>query len=257
MTGFDGVHGSDVERTRHQNALPGPEGEGDHRSRSPVRVAVVHARLSVRDRARRRGGRRGRRRQPLPRLRRRHRRQLDRRVAPRRRRGDHRAGAEVHPHVGDGLLLRAAGAAGGAAGVDRADRRGRPDASSATPARKRPRRRSSWRATHTKRQDDHRVPRRVPRPFARIAVADREQGDPAARVRSVDARRVSRAVSRYLPLQRQRRPVRGECAVASSRDQLFVHLSRPTKSPRSSSSRSRARAATSCRRQPSCRACGS
>ena len=57
-----------------------PEGEGDHRSRRAVRVAVLHARLSARHRPRRRRGRRGRGRQPLPRLRRRHRRQLDRRT---------------------------------------------------------------------------------------------------------------------------------------------------------------------------------
>ena len=53
---------------------------------------------------------------------------------------------EVHPHVGHGLLLRAAGAARGGAGGDRADRRATCGRSSATPAPRRPRRRSSCRA---------------------------------------------------------------------------------------------------------------
>ena len=53
---------------------------------------------------------------------------------------------------------------------------------------------------HTKRPRHHRVSRRVPRAFARVAVADREQGRAAPRLRPADARRVSRAVSRCLSL---------------------------------------------------------
>ena len=104
----------------------------------------------------------------------------------------------------------------------------------------------------------HRVLRRVPRPLARRAVADREQGDPAPRLRSAAARRLSRAVP-------GRRTASTAAPTRAPRRRLVVHHGsdprppgrRPTKSPPSSSSRSRARAATSCRRRRSCRGCAS
>ena len=63
----------------------------------------------------------------------------------------------------------------------------------------------------------HRLPRIVPRPLARRAGADVEQVDPAPRLRSADARRLSRAVSRHLSLQRQRRRVRRGVALVHPR----------------------------------------
>ena len=53
---------------------------------------------------------------------------------------------------------------------------------------------------HTKRSRHHRVLRSLSRPDARFAVADRQQGGAAPRLRPVHARRVSRAVSRLLSL---------------------------------------------------------
>ena len=77
--------------------------------------------------------------------------------------------------------------------------------------------------------EHHRVPRRVPRPDDGLAVADGEQGGPAARLRAADAGRVSRAVSGLLPLPaRARRP---RAAPAECLDfiehQLFVQLVSP------------------------------
>ena len=73
----------------------------------------------------------------------------------------------------------------------------------------------------------HRVPRRVPRPLARRAVADREQGDPAARLRaaacraSTTRRTRTPTASTAAPTRAPRRRCR------SSRDQIFVHLVAP------------------------------
>ena len=109
-----------------KNAAAGPEAPGriierDRRwCRRPTRAAIRWS-----SRAATGVSGRGRRRQRLPRLRRRHRRQLHRPLASRRGDGDHRAGAAVPAHVGHRLLLRAAGAAGRGAGGDRADRRRR------------------------------------------------------------------------------------------------------------------------------------
>ena len=109
---------------------------------------------------------------------------------------------------------------------------------------------------HTKRARHHRVSRRLPWPLARVAVADREQGRAAARVRPVHAGRLSRAVSGYLSrVERQMPPRRSRCR--SSRISSSRTWFRPTKSRRSSSSRFRARAATWCRRRRSCRGCAS
>ena len=102
----------------------------------------------------------------------------------------------------------------------------------------------------TRRPEHHRVSRRLSRPHAGIAVADGEQGDPAPRLRTAHARRVSRAVSGLLSLsgRPRRRRLRGASASTSSSTSCSCTWSRPTKSRRSSSSRSRARAATSSRR---------
>ena len=72
-----------------------------------------------------------------------------------------------------------------------------------------------------------RVHRRLPRPVARRAVADREQGDSAPRLRAVHAGRLPRAVPGYVPLRR-RAPTRcaAEC-LAFITDKILVHLVSP------------------------------
>ena len=73
----------------------------------------------------------------------------------------------------------------------------------------------------------HRVLRRVPRPIARRAVADREQGDPAPRLRAADAGRLSRAVSRTR-IGSTAAPTRAPPRRSSFiKDQLLVHLVSP------------------------------
>ena len=94
----------------HHHAASGPESGGDHRARQSAGVDLVHARLPVRDGERRGRGRGGRRRERLSRLRGRHRGHRHGALAPRRHQGDRRSGAQVPAHVGDGLLLRTAGA---------------------------------------------------------------------------------------------------------------------------------------------------
>ena len=134
--------------TRSQDAAARPERQGDHRARQARRVAVLHARLSARH------GRRHRRAssrtwtatssstappaspstRPATRI-------------PTSCSAITEQAQQVPAHVGHRLLLRAAGAAGRGAGGDRADRRAACDRSSATPAPRRSRRASSWRAT--------------------------------------------------------------------------------------------------------------
>ena len=104
-----------------KTALPGPKAQAIIERDAQRRLAVLHARLSAGHRPRRGRARRGRGRQRLPRLHRRHRRDRHRPLAPRRRRGDRRAGRQVPAHVGDRLLLRAAGAARRGAVGDCAD----------------------------------------------------------------------------------------------------------------------------------------
>ena len=179
------------------------------------------------------------------------------RLASRGRQGDRRAGREVHPHVGDRLLLRAAGAPRGGAGAHRADRRRRADV--LRQLRHRGDRGGAQAvALSHEAAGRHRVPRRVPRPLARRAVADGEQGDPAPRLRPVHARRLSRAVSRTR-IASTAAPTRARRVPRSFiRDQILVHLVVARRGRRrSSSSRSRARAATSCRRRRSSRGCAS
>ena len=104
----------------------------------------------------------------------------------------------------------------------------------------------------------HRVSRRVPRTLAGIAVADREQGDPAPRIRSVHARRaITRPIRTRTASTGSADAVRGAVPVLHHAISSSCTWSLPTKSPPSSSSRFRAKAATSSRRRRSCRACGS
>ena len=74
-----------------------------------------------------------------------------------------------------------------------------------------------------------------------------------ARLRAADARRGARAVSELLPLPvRPGRPIAAPSSACSTSKRRCSRPSRPpTRRPRSSSSRSRAKAATSCRRQNS------
>ena len=98
----------------------------------------------------------------------------------------------------------------------------------------------------------------VSRPLARRAVADREQGDPAPRLRPAAC---PASTTRRIPDPYRFNGSADACAAAApvvhqGSDCSFI-WSRPTKSRRSSSSRFRAKAATSCRRRRSCRACAS
>ena len=73
----------------------------------------------------------------------------------------------------------------------------------------------------------HRVPRRVPRPLARLAVADREQGDSAPRLRSASCRA---SITRRIPDTYRFNGSADACAAASLsfiRDQILVHLISP------------------------------
>ena len=187
-----------------QTSLPGPNANGDHRARRHRRVAVVHAQLSLRHRAWRGGDGRGRRRQRLPRLRRRHRGELDRALAPGGRRRDRRAGGPLPAHVRHGLLLRTAGAARGGAVGDRADAR-------PVPVVLRQLRRRGQRggdqagALSLEALVPDRVHGLLPRPDAGSAVAHREPRRAAQGLRAGDrARRVPRAVSRRLPRRSRR-----------------------------------------------------
>ncbi len=84
-----------------------------------------------------------------------------------------------------------------------------------------------------------------------------EQVHPAEGLLPDDARRHARAVPEQLPAAvRRRRPGTGRCC-ATSRRSCSRTTCRPMKSPPSSSSRSRARAATWCRRTDFWRGCAS
>ena len=160
---------------RHQDAAARPEGEGAHRARSRGRVAVLHARLSAGHRPRLRLHRRGRRRQRVPRLRRRHRRQL--RPATRIRRSSRRS--PIRP-AGSSTCRAPTSTTSRRCGSRRRSRRSRRSTaargrSSATPAPRRSRRRIKLARYATGRPDDHRVPRRLSRPHAGRAGADRSK----------------------------------------------------------------------------------
>ena len=179
---------------------------------------------------------------------------------PGRRRGDHRAGAEVPAHVGHRLLLRAAGAAGRGARRDRADSAAACGRSSATPAPRRSRRASSWRATRPGGTNIIAFLGGFHGRTHGVAVADGEQGDPAPRLRPDDAGRVPRAVSPTAIAARS-----GSTPETCAGGVPRLHRAPAVRAPgvarrsrrRSSSSRSRARAATSWRRTSSCSGCAS
>ena len=145
---------------------------------------------------------RGRRRQPLPRLQRRHRRRRRRPRPPRGQRRDPRPGRRRPALLLERLLppglrrrVRAARRARRRCPTPRVflcqlghrGGRGRPQAG---PPPHRPAQR-------------HRLPRRVPRPLAGQPVADRQQGPPAGRLRHRHARQLPRPVRR--PVRRRRR----------------------------------------------------
>ena len=117
-------------RERGWNGRSGPSGTADHRAdpgpperrlagaRPSGDVAVVHAGVSPGGAPCARGDDRGHGRQPVPRLHGGDRRDQRRALASQGRGGDPQAGGPADPHVGDRLLLHAAGPAGRAAGGD-------------------------------------------------------------------------------------------------------------------------------------------
>ena len=88
----------------HRHGAARPEGPGPRRLRRDLDLAEPAARLPDRPGPRRGPDGRGHRRQPLPRLRRRHRGQLDRPRAPAGRRRDQGAGRRADPLLGVRLL---------------------------------------------------------------------------------------------------------------------------------------------------------
>ena len=241
--------------------LPGPEGQGDHRARRDGRVAVLHARLSARHRARRRA----------PSVE-----DVDGNVFL-----DCAAGIAVnstghsHPDVVQAITEQAQKFLH-MSGTDfyyepqvrlaeelaahRADSRAACGRSSATPAPRRSRRALKLARYATGRQNIIAFFGAFHGRTHGIAVADREQGDSAARLRAAAAGRVSRAVSRLLSAARS----------GSTPETLRGRVPRLHRAPavratrvarrsrrRSSSSRFRARAATSSRPTSSCSGCAS
>ena len=251
--GSESMRHAEVQHDRSpiiRTPLPGPQGQGAHRARRSGRLAVLHARLSARHRARLRA--RWSRTStatssstarpaspstpPATRI------PTSSRRSPSRRRSSCTCRAPIST-------------TSRRCGWPRSSRRSRRstaacDRSSATRAPKRSRRASSWRAT---RPDGTNIIAFLGGFHGRthgLAVADGQQGDPAPRLRAADAGRVSRAVPGLLSLParaRRRRPARPSASTSSSIS-CSCTSSRPTKSRRSSSSRFRARAATSSRR---------
>ena len=127
--------------------LPGPKARAHVAFDEDLDLAEPAPRLPDRAGPRRGPDGRGHRRQPLPRLRRRHRRQLDRPRAPAGRRRDQGAGRRAHPLLGVRLLPADLRRGLPAPRRDRADRPARRGRTSATPARRSSRPRSSSPAT--------------------------------------------------------------------------------------------------------------
>ncbi len=226
-----------------------PARESDHRARRPRRLAFLHPLVSVRHGTRARCCGRRRRRQRISRLRRRHCRQFDRALAPGCRRRRRRAGAEVPAHVGDGLLLRAAGPARRGDEQPRAVEGAEEARSFPTRAPKRSKRQSSWRATR-------------PGATASSRSSAAFMAGRSARCRSRRARRFSAkdlvrrsavCITPRFPIRIAAWPDRAPRLLstrrsATSRIRSSRISSRQTKSRRWSSSRFRAKVATSCRR---------
>ena len=168
---------------------PGPKAQGAS-SRATARSSRRPTRAAIRSSSRAASGAigRGRRRQPLPRLRRRHRRQLHRPLASRRRRrrspsrrrssctcraptsttsrrcASPRSWPAIAPIQGG---VRSFFGNSGTEAIEACVKLAR---------------------YATRRHEHHRVPRRVPRPHDGVAVADGEQGDPAPRLRAAACR---------------------------------------------------------------------
>ena len=191
------------------------------------------------------------RRQPLPRLQRRHRRRRGRPRPPHGQRRDPRPGRRRPPLLLERLLppgLRRRRRAPRRARAVRRSRSGLPLQLGHRGGRGRP---QAGPLPHRPLQRD-RLPRRVPRPLARLAVAHRQQGPPARRLRDHRPRQLPRSVLRPGPSRgAQRRGLHRGGAVHEADDAVATWR-------RSSSSRSRARAATSSRPpagSPRCATC--
>ena len=232
-------------------------GRGADCDRRAIHVAVVHARLSAGGRARQRGGDRGRRRQPLPRFHGRHRRLLDRPLPSAGRRGHSGPGGascctcrgpistmrrrSTWPRSWP-RLRRAAVAKrvfftnSGAESVEAAFKLARYHTG-------RQHMIAFFGAFHGRTHGRH--------------VAHRQQGRAAPRLFAADpawsATSITRIRCRHAKVDAR---IGRLTALASSKSRrpLPPHGRRRTKWRRSSSSRSRAKAATSCRRRSSCRA---
>ncbi len=215
-------------------------------------LAVVSARLPVRHVARPRHRGLGRRRQPLPRFRRRHRGVLDRPRAPGGRARRAAGGRRVPAHL-ERLLARAHD------GARRAPRRARADGRTGDelplPVGHRVGRGGDQaRALRHRPAALHRFPRRLPRPHDGLAVVHVEQVHAADGLRADHAGRHARAVSEPLPpALRRRRPGQRRCSITSGC--CSSATCRRRRWPRSWSSRSRAKAATWCRRRASSPGC--
>ena len=187
--------------------------------------------------------RRGHRRQPLPRLRRRHRGQLDRPRPSAGRRRDQGAGGRADPLLGvaTSTCRSTPRSASELAGSRRSPAAGR-GPTSATPGTEVVEAAIKLARLRDQAAVHRRVPRRVPRPDLRLGLADRVEGEVPRGLRAAAAGRLPRAVRQGRgPALVRRGPVRQARA-------------RRTRSRRSSSSRSRARAATSSPRTASSRA---
>ena len=164
----------------HQDRTSRPERPGHARARRDGRLAVVSARLSVRDVARARHRSLGRRRQSLPRFRRRHRRVLHGPCASAGGRGHQGGGRQVPAHL-ERLLARGHDAPGRAAGRARAD--GRAGDELLLPVRHRiGRGRDQARALRHRPAALHRLPRQLPRPHDGLARVHLEQVHAAERL---------------------------------------------------------------------------
>ena len=161
-------------------------------------------------------------------------------------------------HLRIGLLLRGDGGARRAAGGDRAgdlQEAGLPDQLGHRGGRGG----DQARALRHPADRDHRLSRRLPRPHRRGGEPHLQQGAAARRLRPAPAGRAPRAVRLPVSLSVLRRPGCLQSRAASRRSSRTCSAAtwiRGT-SPPSSSSRSRARAGTSCRRPAGSATCAS
>ncbi len=178
----------------HRDPAAGPQGAGAHRVRPRLDESEPAARLPDRPRARPRLRDRGHRRQRVPRLRRRHRRQLDRSQPPRRRRRD--------PAPGRGALSTSPRATSTCRSTPRRPRSSRGSRRCAVPARafignsgaEAVEAGIKLAQHHTKPPERDRVPRRVPRPDDGRREPDGVEGEVPRPLRPAAPRRLPRAV---------------------------------------------------------------